>query len=238
MRDTAAYQRWWEGRVLWGAMINASRSLARGATAFLQGEEPARVALRREIVLGQVAYVHTLKAMLRALDPREEPRRWLPEATIDAALSRANPANALLDRVSGALSRAQAGGMLDSIQQTHLERILVAVTDAQGGMERLKRTPLPAQYRFFPALFTRIFCTLLPIGLVETLGWATPVGSTLAALMFIAILRIADDLTDPFANTVHDVPMSAMCRTIEIDLLQTLGDPAPPPLAPENGVLW
>ena len=56
--------------------------------------------------------------------------------------------------------------------------------------------------------------------------------------MFLAVLRIGDDLTDPFADTVHDVPMTAMCRTIEIDLLQAIGDPAPEPHKPVKGVLW
>jgi putative membrane protein len=94
------------------------------------------------------------------------------------------------------------------------------------------------QYRFFPSFFTRLFCILLPIGVVETLGWATPVGSTLAGLMFLAALRIGDDLTDPFSNTEHDVPMTAMCGTIEIDLKQTIGDSAPPPVTPVKNVLW
>jgi ion channel-forming bestrophin family protein len=116
--------------------------------------------------------------------------------------------------------------------------VLVDVANAQGGMERIKNTPLPAQYRAFPTFFTRLFCILLPIGLVETLGWATPVGSTVAGLMFLAVLQIGDDLTDPFANTVHDVPLDAMCRTIEIDLLQAIGDPAPEPLKPDGDVLW
>ena len=62
--------------------------------------------------------------------------------------------------------------------------------------------------------------------------------SLLAGLMFLAVLQIGDDLVDPFANTVHDVPLTAMCRTIEIDLLQALGDPAPAPVTPDRGVLW
>ena len=62
--------------------------------------------------------------------------------------------------------------------------------------------------------------------------------STVAGLMFLAVLQIGDDLVDPFANTIHDVPLSAMCRTIEIDLKQAIGDEAPKPLQPENGVLW
>ena len=79
---------------------------------------------------------------------------------------------------------------------------------------------------------------LVPIGLVETLGYATPIGSTIAGLMFLAILQIGDDLVDPFANTAHDLPLTAMCRTIEIDLLELIGDDAPPPVLPDRGVLW
>ena len=85
---------------------------------------------------------------------------------------------------------------------------------------------------------TKLFCVLLPIGLVETLGFATPIGSTIAGLMFLAVLQIGDDLVDPFADTIHDVPLNAMCRTIEIDLLESIGDTPPEPLTPEKGVLW
>jgi putative membrane protein len=105
-------------------------------------------------------------------------------------------------------------------------------------MERLKNTPLPNQFRFFPSFFTRLFCILLPIGLVETLGIATPIGSTIAGLMFLAVLQIGDDLVDPFSNTLHDLPLNAMCRTVEIDLLQAIGDDAPEPVQPVKGVLW
>ena len=73
---------------------------------------------------------------------------------------------------------------------------------------------------------------------METLGFATPLGSTVAGLMFLAVLQIGDDLVDPFANSIHDVPLSAMCRTIEIDLLQSIGDPAPEPLQPDRDILW
>ena len=79
---------------------------------------------------------------------------------------------------------------------------------------------------------------MLPIALVHSLGLATPVGSTVIGLIFLAVLSIGEDLTDPFANSVHDVPLTAMCRTIEIDLLQTADLAAPKPLTPDHGVLW
>jgi putative membrane protein len=236
VRVNSAYQRWWEGRVLWGATINASRSLARVARNYLPAE-PMRD-LRRTIVLRHVAFVNALRCQLRRQPVDDEVLRFLSRGEAEPALARTNIANGLLDGTGRRIADAHAAGWIDSIQQATFERLLIDIANAQGGMERLKNTPLPSQYRFFPALFSRLFCLLLPIGLVETLGIATPVGSTVAGLMFLAALAIGDDLVDPFAGAVHDVPLSAMCRTIEIDLLQSIGDEAPPPLTPEHGVLW
>jgi putative membrane protein len=235
-RATSAYQRWWEGRVLWGAMINASRNLARAARSYLPDDEARD--LQRAIILRQITYVHVLRCQLRRQDVTVELHRFLSADEAAPALTRNNVANGILDGTGRRLDHARAKGWIDTIQQASIERTLVEIANAQGGMERLKNTPLPNQYRFFPSFFTRLFCVLLPIGLVETLGIATPVGSTFAGLMFLAMLAIGEDLVDPFANSVHDVPLTAMCRTIEIDLLQALGDPAPEPMAAVKGVLW
>lgn len=235
-RDNSAYQRWWEGRILWGAMINASRSLARATRNFLP--DPEARPLKREIIKRQIAYVNALRCQLRRQPIDQDVLRFLEERDSGLALARANPANGLLDSTGRRIDLARREGWIDTIQQAQFETVLIDIANAQGGMERLKNTPLPNQYRFFPTVFTHLFCVLLPIGLVETLGFATPLGSTVAGLMFLAVLRIADDLVDPFANTVHDVSLSAMCRTIEIDLLQAIGEEAPLPLQPVKGVLW
>ena len=236
-RSNSAYQRWWEGRSLWGLMINASRSLARQARNFLP--DPEARDMKRTIVLRQIAYVNALRCQLRRQPPDAEVLRFLSRGEADHALARTNVANGIVDGTGRRINIAREKGWIDSIQQTAMESVLVDIANAQGGMERLKNTPLPNQYRFFPTLFTHLFCILLPIGLVETLGIATPLGSTVAGLMFLAVLAIGDDLVDPFANTVHDVPLSAMCRTIEIDLLQAIGDEAPAPMVPDRtGVLW
>lgn len=235
-RSNSAYERWWEGRGLWGLMINASRNLARAARNFLP--DPEAHDMKRTIVLRQVAYVNALRCQLRRQPADEEVLRFLSRGEADFALARTNIANGIVDGTGRRIELARRNGWIDSMQQHSMERVLIDIANAQGGMERLKNTPLPNQYRFFPTLFTHLFCILLPIGLVETLGFATPLGSTIAGLMFLAVLRIGDDLVDPFANTVHDVPLSAMCRTIEIDLLQSIGDEAPEPLKPVKGVLW
>jgi putative membrane protein len=235
-RSNSAYQRWWEGRGLWGLMINASRNLARQARNYLPEEASE---MKRTIVLRQIAYVNALRCQLRRQKPDEEVLRFLSKRDADFALSRTNVANGILDGTGRRINIARENGWLDTIQQTSMESVLIDIANAQGGMERLKNTPLPQQYRFFPTIFTHLLCVLMPIGLVETLGFATPLGSTIAGLMFLAVLAIGDDLVDPFANTPHDLPLTAMCRTVEIDLLQAIGDEAPAPLKPDAyGVLW
>lgn len=235
-RSNSSYRRWWEGRILWGALINASRNLSREARTFLHQEEARD--LRRSIVLRQVAYVNTLRCQLRRQPVDTEVLRFLSRGEAEPSLARTNSANGLLDGTGRRINDARLHGWIDTLQQVRMEATLTDIANAQGGMERLKNTPLPNQYRFFPTLFTHLFCVALPIGLVETLGFATPLGSSVAGLMFLAVLQIGDDLVDPFSNTVHDVPLSAMCRTIEIDLLQSIGEPAPEPLKPHKGVLW
>ena len=236
-RVNSAYQRWWEGRGLWGLMINASRSMARAVLAFLP-DGPEQQELRTTLVLRQIAYVHALRCRLREQDPAEAVQRVLGVSEPPPEMASTNPPNMFLNRSAVMLAEACSKGWIDTIQQTHIDQIFVDIANAQGGMERIKNTPLPAQYRSFPTFFARLFCVLLPIGLVETLGVATPVGSAVAGFMFLAALSVGDDLVDPFANTVHDVPLSAMCTTIEGDLLQAIGRPAPPRLEPVKGILW
>lgn len=236
-RSTSAYQRWWEGRGLWGLMINASRNLARASRNFMTGADGQTMA--RAIVLRQIAYVNALNHQLRRVPMTSDSLPYIPAAEAEVALGRTNTANALLDATGAQVAQAREQGIIDTIQQTQIEQILVDIANSQGGMERLKNTPLPSQFRLFPTYFTHLFCVLLPFGLVEALGPATPLGSTVAGMMFMAVLAIGDDLVDPFANTRHDLPLDTMCRTIEIDLLQGLGESAPSAITvDEDGVLW
>ncbi|KAB0533598.1 bestrophin family protein [Xanthomonas cissicola] len=235
-RANSTYQRWWEGRVLWGQMINASRNLVRLSVSILAAPEAGD--LGRTIALRQIAYVNALRCQLRRLPVAMALSPHVDADEAAAVVVRTNVANGLLDTTGRSVEQARRAGWIDSIQQASVERILVDIANAQGGMERLKNTPLPYQYRFYPNLFTRLFCVLLPIGLVETLQYATPVGSTVAGLMFLAVLKIGDELVDPFANTIHDLPLDTMCRTVEIDALQAIGEQAPEPMQPVDGVLW
>lgn len=237
-RTNAAYARWWEARGLWGSLINSSRSLSRITVSLTRNHGDEANALRENVIMHQITFAHVLRCQLRGEDPSHDIERLVGHDEIPHVLERSNRPTALLEDVSTAYGEALDRGHINPIQQSIVESTLTDIANAQGGMERIKNTPLPSGFRAIPNIATRLFCLLLPVALVNDLGYATPVLSTLIGMVFIGALRIADDLTDPFSNDVHDVPLAAMCRTIEIDLLQVLGKDAPEPLQPENGVLW
>ena len=120
------------------------------------------------------------------------------------------------------------------------------LTNLQGGSERIKNTPFPRQYAFSSVVFVWLFIALLPLGLLaefEKLGhgqyWMTVPFSVLVSWVFITIELVGHISEDPFEHRMNDVPMTALCRTIEIDLRQMLDETdLPPVIQPVNGVLY
>ena len=245
-RNNSAYGRWWEGRGLWGQVVNNSRSLARQICSTMHpdperhGEDVADLqVMQRSLVLHQIAYVHALRQHLRKLSPWEEIEPLLDADEIAALQVSKNVPLSIQQQIGRLLRESKDRGWIDRLEWQAMDHNLDDLADAQGGAERLKNTPMPKQYDFFPMLFVQIYCLLLPVGMVENLGWFTPLGSTLVGFMFLALDKIGRDLEDPFDNTIYDVPLTSITRTIDINLRQLLGDlNLPPAEQPVAGVLW
>jgi putative membrane protein len=237
-RNNSAYARWWEARTLWGAMVNASRSYGR-EVFFLIEENPDSKKLRQELVRRQIAYVNALRCHLRRQPCMPEIADFLPEDRMREVEGAANVPNAILNGTGALLRDARREGWIDAYGHVQIESLLVDMSNAQGGMERIKNTPLPREYGYFPTLFVHGFCILLPVGLVDSLTIFTPLASTAVGFMLLAMDRIGADLQDPFENRAHDVPLTSICRTIQIDLEHLLGHVAPAkPVQPVKNVLW
>jgi putative membrane protein len=233
IRNNAAYSRWWEARTLWGAILNNSRNFARGVLAQIDDE-----ALAHRLIRSQIAYALALRCHLLKLPSEHVLARYLPPDLAATCAKFNNVPTAIQLAMGRSLAAARVDGKLDSVAVANLDRTLAAVVDAQGGLERIRNTPLPRQYSALPLLFSRAYCIVLPLGLVKALGFATPFGSALIGFMFLILDEIGSDLEDPFSNNVHDVPMKAITRSLEIDLLQAIGAAeVPPPITPENGIL-
>jgi putative membrane protein len=237
-RNNSAYGRWWEARTLWGAMVNSSRSYGREVYHLIDST-PESDKLRHDLVVRQIAYVNALRCHLRRQKPFEDIGNFLPDDEIRSLEGVSNVPNAILNRTAELLSQAADKGWIDTFRRVQIETLLVDMSNAQGGMERIKNTPLPREYGYFPTLFVHFFCILLPIGLVDTLTIYTPLASSVVGFMMLAMDRIGADLQDPFENRAHDVPVTSICRTIQIDLEQLIGTVKPvKPLQPVENVLW
>lgn len=245
-RNNSAYGRWWEGRGLWGQIVNNSRSLARQVCSTMHpnaekagADADALVAMQRRLVHHQIAYAHALRQHLRQLSPWDELRPLISEEELRALERSKNVPLALQQNMGHMLRESRANGWINQLEWQAMDGNLDDLADAQGGAERIKNTPMPKQYDFFPMLFVQIYCLLLPVGMVENLRWFTPLGSTLVGFMFLALDKIGRDLEDPFDNKIYDVPLTSITRTIEINLRQLLGEQEIPSAEqPIRGVLW
>ena len=242
-RNNSSYGRWWEARTLWGGIVNNSRSWARQVLSAIAAQKEAdREAVRTlqcRLIMLQIAWVHALRQQLRGLPPLDELHGMLTEDDLVALQGQKNVAFTLQIWQGDLLRQALEKDWIDSLQWANMDSTLNDLADFQGGSERIKNTPMPKQYDFFPQLFTHIYCLLLPLALVLNMGWGTPLGSTLVGFIFLALDKIGRDLEDPFDNKIYDIPLSAMSRTIEINLRQAMGERSlPEALQPVQGVLW
>jgi ion channel-forming bestrophin family protein len=245
-RNNTSYQRWWEGRILWGSIVNYSRTFARQVLTMIivpGGRNEAEIdqarAIQRRLVLLQIAYVHSLRRHLRGQPAWEELGPFYSAQAIEAFRSQRNVPVCIQQEMSTLLSECYEHGWIDSMRWSSIDQSLVALMNAQGGAERIKNTPMPRQYDFFPQLFVGAYCVLLPLGIVANLQLLTPIGSTLVGLVFLALDEIGRELENPFDNAEHDVPITSISKTIEINLKQLLEvEEIPAPEKAVRGVLW
>jgi putative membrane protein len=194
--------------------------------------------IQRKLILLQICYVHALRCHLRNQNPDPELRTRLDPETVEFLRVHKNVPSALLLQMAKVLQQAFDRQWLDSYRWAAMDKTLTELTDIQGGCERIKNTPLPKQYDYFPRVLVTFFCLLLPFGLVEGLRLLTPIASTSLSFMFIALDRIGRDIETPFENTVHDTPMTSLSRTIEINLLQLMGESHPNEVHPVSGFVY
>nr|WP_133751164.1 bestrophin family ion channel [Pseudomonas sp. LP_7_YM] len=222
-RNTSAYNRWWEARTLWGALVNNSRSFARQVLTLMDDESelnPVKAVLLRR----HVAYVECLSAHLKGSDCSEDVTAMIAREEYDRRKRSNNFPNDILNGSAAILASEYKAGRLDSIRLARLESTMVEISNCQGGMERIANTPLPYPYVTFPRLFITLFCIIVPIGLVETLGWFTPLASTVVGFMLLAIEKIGTDLQSPFKASEHEIQMKALCANISGNLDSMLRD--------------
>lgn len=253
-RNGAAYERYWEARKLWGELIYRSRSIARqllGFTALPAAAAPAlplaRAAEaggddpRHAVVRRIVALAHALRLQLRggtAEESRDALAPWLPRRELDAALAAQAPADLLLREASATVGALLRDGRIEPQLAANIDEHLSGLAAVMAGCERIKATPIPFVYTLLLHRTAYLYCFLLPFGLVDQIGAMTPLVVAIVAYTFFGLDAVGDEIEEPFGLKAHHLPLDALCRSVEIHLLEALGAaPLPPPIAPVDGSL-
>ncbi len=234
-RTNSAYDRWWEGRKLWGRMINESRHLCTQLVSYLGPDAKETRALVRR----HAAYVHALRIGLRQQSLSEDPD--LPRVLDDDLewlTSQSNPTHALLQKQMDALAALNAAGAIDDRRMQSLDLTLRELVNIQGGCERIKKTPLPRGYGFIAERLILIFTFAFPYVVVQQLGWLTVPTTVLVGLSFALISEAGRVLEDPFTMFWNGLPLSNISTMIEANVMQRIDEPMPEiPTVDRDGIL-
>lgn len=221
-RSNQAYDRWWEARHIWGAIVNDSRTVARQITSFMPADdESGKVGdFTRQFIQRQIAWCYSLSRHLRGQNAAKGLERYLDRSEYELMLQMDNIPAALLDRMGRDLQLALEEGWLNRFQQVELDRTLSRLTDAMGKCERIKNTVFPSTYSLYIHLSLMLFIAMLPFGVIEYLGvFEVPLVVVISAC-FLLIEKMGIHLQDPFENKPTDTPMTAISRSIEKNLGQ------------------
>jgi ion channel-forming bestrophin family protein len=239
-RNNAAYDRFWEGRKLWGSLVNTSRSLARQAFSLLDTSEgsPDVTAFRQTFVRRNIAFVHALRHHLRDDDPLGEIQKFLPPADLEeVAKSRHRPL-AILQQLGRDMAEARSRQWLSEVSVLAIDGQLVELSNILGACERIKNTPIPFTYTVLIHRLVAFYCLFLPFGIVDSAGMLTPVVTFLISHAFFGLDAIGDEIEEPFGTLPNNLPLATISRNIEINLLELLGETdLPEPLKPSGRLL-
>lgn len=226
-RSNQAYDRWWEARGIWGAIVNDSRTLARQVKTLDASSYEAEEMLhfKQSFIRRQIGWCHSLSRSLRGQDAMYGLERHIGKREQHQVRGYTNVPMALLELHAQDLQQALSNGWVNAYQQVEIDRTLTRLCDAMGKCERIKNTVFPATYSLYIHFSLVIFFAMLPFSLIEVFGVMLFIPAMVAiATVFFLIEKMAIHLQDPFENKPTDTPMTAICLTIERDLKQAINE--------------
>jgi putative membrane protein len=277
-KNNASYDRAWEGRKAWGAIVNDSRSWGIMVLDYvtnkhaetplspedLKAEHQALIyrhlawltALRHQLRESRnweaVAQVHNTEYRDKTFgvpeydeDLSDELARFLAPNELAYVLSKKNRATQIIGLQSAHLQVLLDKGLIEDFRHMELVNVLRAFYNHQGVSERIKNFPYPRQFATLNLYFVRLFVVLVPFGMLrefeglgENLVWLTIPFSALVSWVFTTMEKIGESTENPFEGSANDVPITALSRTIEIDLREMLDETdIPEGLKPVNNIL-
>lgn len=214
-RTNTAYDRWWEGRRIWGSFVNNSRNLALKLSVILKSDEIRKKRLQYLIT----NYISATKEHLREgvdFSQLEKIDNYNPESWQD----KKHIPNHIMKCLYAEIQEMYDFKIIDASQLLFLNQELQSFTDNIGACERIKRTPIPYTYSMFLKKVIFIYVLTMPIGFVlDFKFWAIPI-VTIVFYVFASLEVIAEEIEDPFGTDANDLPLDRICLTIKDNLAE------------------
>ncbi len=229
-KNSACYDRWWEARKTWGILIATSRPFDRDCRMLRQGR-------RQRVIQHVIVFANVLRDRLRhqTANPTElVETSGLTSQAISQLYQQANAPQYTLSLIQWELMQALKEGEISDIIYTQMNQHVAELSVVQTGCDRIATTPLPFAYSVLLNRTVYFFCFMLPFSLGSTLGLATPLLVGILAYTFLGLDALSSEIEEPFGKQSNDLPLDSMVRTIEIELLSTLGKPTPPPIQAQD----
>jgi ion channel-forming bestrophin family protein len=219
-RTNSSYDRFWEGRKLWGGMVNETRNLARLACVHLA----ANTSLRNEIVRAAIAFVYASKHKLRGSQSLGPMAKRLNQADVSHLEQAEHPPLAIAKYISVLLRRGQEANLYSDLVMMQIDQNVQLLIDYIGACERIHKTPMPYAYMVHIRRAMILYLYSLPFAIYLKFGWLTLPASLFVAFIFFGIEEIGVEIEDPFEGEENDLPLEAICSTIDKNLSALIGD--------------
>lgn len=216
-RNNSAYDRWWEARKIWGAIVNVSRNFGSQVVAYIDDKKTQNVMVYRHI-----GWLYSLNMNLRKSMDLKKLDKYLDSQMLSMLESARNVPVQILHRQAKVATEVLKAGHITEFQHSMLMADIRTMYEEQGKAERIKNTVFPFYYNYFTRVFLWVFILLLPCALVENMNAMMIPISSMVAFVFYILDKSGQITEEPFENRAADTPISAICRTIEIDLLQQI----------------
>lgn len=282
-KNNSAYDRMWEARKIWGAIINNSRMWGANLRAYIttqftdENYSDSQINdMVKRLVYRHLAWLYALRSQLLIPAPWEhvnqnrlistwakrgmkkfgiglfedevtqtELKQYLPEQELERIINYQNSATQIIDQQAQELKELRTKNLIDDFRHMELQKLLNDFYTYQGQCERIKKFPLPRQYGSMSFYFVGIFIFLLPLGMISEFAkigqygaWLSVPFTIIVGWVYMMMELIGDYSENPFEGMGNDIPMLSMCRTIEIDLKEMIGEKdIPPAIQAKKGVL-
>lgn len=213
-RTNTAYERFWEGRKIWGTIVINIRNLARQIWVGVAENEPKDRENKALILKVLVAFAIATKLHLRKEPVNSELEALINPDQILKLKKVKNPPLEVALWIGNYLQQQQNRGCLTSNQLMAMNKLLDNMVEALTGCERILRTPIPLAYSIYLKRLLLIYGLLLPFQIVETTNWYTGLIVALISFILLGIEEIGNEIENPFGYDPNDLPLDEICTTI------------------------